>query len=136
MRDAWTVVFGLVMMACGGRLKADKQAVASPDASPEVDASPEMDSASAVLDASPSDTSYEIDCGPVDGGGSTCSGSSYCVAWVGLDASVTQSQFPSGVLRSACESGPPMGACGAGAPLWVRYDAYDNKIAWVVCAEQ
>jgi hypothetical protein len=135
MRAAWTVVLGLVTVACGGRVEADKQTAASPDAAPEVDATPAVDSPSPVVDASVNDTSDEIDCGPSDAGGSTCTAGSYCVAWVGADASVPQSQFPSDVLRSACEMGPAAAACGGERPLSVKYNPYDNEPAWVVCAE-
>jgi len=130
MRGAWTVVLGLVVSACGGRLDAEAPPVAS-------DASSGVDSGPTIVDASTSDTSSEIDCVPTDGGATTCSGNSFCVAWVGPDAAVphSQSQFPPDVLRSACGTGPFDTACAGQAPSWVRYNPYSNRVSWVVCVE-
>jgi hypothetical protein len=125
MRAAWTALLGLWTVACGGRVEAGNQ----PDAAADVGV------VTTVVDASTSDTSYELDCGPTDGGGSTCAGSSYCVAWVAPDAAALPQQFPTDVLRSACESGPVGAVCNGQAPLFVRYDPYDNLVGWAVCAE-
>jgi len=137
MRGALPVLLGLVTSACGGRLEADTQTPALHDASTGVDAAAEtgMDAAAAIVDASSSDTSSEIECAPMANDPSGCSGKAFCVAWVSPDAGAPTLNYPANVVRSACESGTIGPFCDGKWPVSVKYDPYTNLPQWAVCVE-
>jgi hypothetical protein len=135
MRGAWPVLLGLVTSACGGKLEADTQAPASHDAATGSDAQTDSDAAAAIVDATTSDTSDEIDCAPTANDPSGCSGNSYCVAWVATDGAAPTLDYPADVVRSACESGPIGPFCNGEWPVSVKDDPYTNEPQWAVCVE-
>jgi hypothetical protein len=66
---------------------------------------------------------------------SSCPKNSYCAVWLSDPDAASTLAFPdSGVLRSACESGPIVAACNGRAPVGVAYDPYNDSVAWVACA--
>jgi hypothetical protein len=126
MRGAWTAVLGLVVWACGGRVEEEA-----------TDASFPMDAATTIVDASTSDTSYEVDCVPTASDPTGCPGGGYCVVWLSAAAAAKRpALFPdAGLVRSACETGPLTTICDGSPSNDVSYNTYANTVAWVVCAE-